>query len=427
MGQWLPFSGNYWSDYIGIDEKSGPSQDQLGSDGIGDTGYPAGDRYPLMNPWSPPFPVAKFSHTPIYPRVNDTITFDASRSYDSDGIVKIYTWNFGDGNLTTVASLTVTHVYGSDGTYAVNLTVTDNDGLNGSTTRSVRVRAKGEPLTVDDDGPADFHTIQEAANAAGENDIIYVHNGTYHENVLLNKTGLTVIGESRTTTLIEADYGNIVTITASNVSISNFTLQPRYELSNTCGVKLISAKNCNIVGNTIKNNGCGYGIYLTDSSNNTISGNNIKNSFYGIELDFSSNNRIYHNNFIDNSYQVLQYVLTNVWDDGYPSGGNYWSDYNSTDVYRGIYQNETGSDGIGDTPYVIDGNNQDNYPLISPYPQGDYNHDGVVDMTDAEMVRTAWQSTEGDLNYNPQVDCNIDGIINIIDATPIGWNWQKHT
>jgi len=59
--------------------------------------------------------------------------------------------------------------------------------------------------------------------------------------------------------------------------------------------------------------------------------------------------------------------VVNIWDDGYPSGGNYWSDYNGTDLFSGSYQNETGSDGIGDTPYVIDENNQDNYPLIAPF------------------------------------------------------------
>jgi uncharacterized protein (DUF2141 family) len=54
----------------------------------------------------------------------------------------------------------------------------------------------------------------------------------------------------------------------------------------------------------------------------------------------------------------------NTWDDGYPSGGNYWSDYSGTDVYSGPYQNVTGSDGIGDIPYVIDANNTDHYPLV---------------------------------------------------------------
>jgi hypothetical protein len=56
-----------------------------------------------------------------------------------------------------------------------------------------------------------------------------------------------------------------------------------------------------------------------------------------------------------------------MWDDGYPSGGNYWSDYRGVDLYSGPYQNETGSDGIGDTPYVIDENNVDHYPLMNPW------------------------------------------------------------
>jgi hypothetical protein len=55
-----------------------------------------------------------------------------------------------------------------------------------------------------------------------------------------------------------------------------------------------------------------------------------------------------------------------MWDTGYPSGGNYWDDYDGTDQYRGPYQNVTGTDGIGDTPYTIDMNNIDRYPLISP-------------------------------------------------------------
>jgi hypothetical protein len=52
---------------------------------------------------------------------------------------------------------------------------------------------------------------------------------------------------------------------------------------------------------------------------------------------------------------------------GYPSGGNYWSDYVGSDLYGGPLQNVVGSDGIGDLPYVIDTNNTDRYPLTSPW------------------------------------------------------------
>jgi len=58
----------------------------------------------------------------------------------------------------------------------------------------------------------------------------------------------------------------------------------------------------------------------------------------------------------------------NTWDEEYPSGGNYWSDYSGVDKKSGANQDRHGSDGIGDTPCVIDKNNQDNYPLIRPFP-----------------------------------------------------------
>jgi parallel beta-helix repeat protein len=58
---------------------------------------------------------------------------------------------------------------------------------------------------------------------------------------------------------------------------------------------------------------------------------------------------------------------TDIWDNGYPSGGNYWSDYPGTDSLSGPFQNETGSDGIEDSPYTINAENQDRYPLAQPY------------------------------------------------------------
>jgi parallel beta-helix repeat protein len=139
--------------------------------------------------------------------------------------------------------------------------------------------------------------------------------------------------------------------------------------------------------NDISNNGWGgslftSGIFLLGyCQDNVIVANSVSNNKIGLFQEGSAgpyapwittnrDNHIYHNSFVNNSVQVVDdpgYPCENTWDNGYPSGGNYWSDYNGTDVFSGPYQNITGSDGIGDTPYVIDASNIDHYPLMYPY------------------------------------------------------------
>jgi len=123
----------------------------------------------------------------------------------------------------------------------------------------------------------------------------------------------------------------------------------------------------NLVGNTATNNW--YGIHLGNSSNNILAENDIRVNDYSIELFGSSDNLFYHNNFVNAIAHAVIYNSTCVWDDGYPSGGNYWSDYYGVDFYHGPNQNLTGCDGVGDTLYIIDANNTDHYPLMKPYPQ----------------------------------------------------------
>ena len=152
---------------------------------------------------------------------------------------------------------------------------------------------------------------------------------------------------------------------SSNNNISGNIVTNSYR-----GIDMGSSNN-SISGNNIANN-IYEGIYLEySSSGNIISRNNITNNGYGVHSDSSSNNVIYHNNFVDNTQQVYSDYLTNIWDDGYPSGGNYWTDYNGTDLFKGPYQNVSGSDGIGDTQYVINQQNLDHYPLMNESPPQD--------------------------------------------------------
>jgi len=74
-----------------------------------------------------------------------SVTFDGSGSYDPDGTIQSYAWNFGDG--TTGSGATATHTYVAPGTYTATLTVTDNSGAQGSDTAqvSVTVSATGGP------------------------------------------------------------------------------------------------------------------------------------------------------------------------------------------------------------------------------------------------------------------------------------------
>ncbi|MDH5482221.1 MAG: right-handed parallel beta-helix repeat-containing protein [Candidatus Bathyarchaeota archaeon] len=114
------------------------------------------------------------------------------------------------------------------------------------------------------------------------------------------------------------------------------------------GIYLDESSNNTISGNNIR--GSCSGIELVTVSNNSIVGNNITNNWmYGISLG-GSNNVFYHNNFVDNTQQVSQSGY-NSWDNDIE--GNYWSDYTGVD---------SNHDGIGDSALGAD-----HYPLMGPF------------------------------------------------------------
>lgn len=147
-----------------------------------------------------------------------------------------------------------------------------------------------------------------------------------------------------------------------------------YLSGNLRGIEL-GASNSVVYGNNITQNSVD-GIYV-ETSNNIISANSVSNNLVGIYLNSAfapENNTIYHNNFVGNSQNAFvgnpygeEFFSRQTWDNGYPSGGNYWSNYTGVDVKSGSGQNQAGLDGIGDSPLVIDAYNVDPYPLMAPF------------------------------------------------------------
>lgn len=292
------------------------------------------------------------------------------------------------------------------------------------TNREIFVKASptARRWTVDDNGPANFTSIQEAINNASSGDTIFVHIGTYYEHVVINKT-ITLVGEDNNFTIIDGyETNNVICIRADNVTVKGFTVRKSgmYPYSgilvdhstgnviinnkviyNYEGISLLYSSSNVVCGNTISSN---YdGIHLYSSSNNVVSGNTIFSSNYdGIHLYYSSNNVVSGNVILHNNYagMSLYYSSSNVvcgntilsnypginvallsnnntiyhnnfnntdqvWSDSanvwnYGDEGNYWSDYAKQDLNK---------DGIGDAPYAMDAVNQDNYPLMGTFSE----------------------------------------------------------
>jgi parallel beta-helix repeat protein len=398
--------------------------------------------------------------------------------------------------LTVIVPVEKTYNLGRlpEGTYVFDatVTITGYGSGYGYHTKSFSVKPDPGIRIVDDDGPADFSSIQEAINAASPGDTIYVKAGTYYEQVVLNKS-VSLIGENKETTIIDGNgteaYEGTVNILADNVTVSGFEIRNNFVRGGiNYGIFLNHSSNSTVNGNVVKaqegrailveggsgnnisdnevldhtvtgfrlwnssNNvvtgnrfylGCFYALSMYYSNNNYIAYNYIATHFALLKLEESNNNLIvgnhmgwdgwggiiffvgsngnvlYHNIFERYTISIDENSTNNVWDNGYPSGGNYWSGYNVPDYYSGPYQNETGNDCIGDTPYIIDANNMDRFPLLI---WGDVNNDGKVSLEDIgklDIIYSGWIS--GPPYIDPATgkylmpDINGDGYVTLAD------------
>jgi parallel beta-helix repeat protein len=185
---------------------------------------------------------------------------------------------------------------------------------------------------------------------------------------------------------IEIAFSSNISMKNSNISSndrsgiysygsSNNTLLGNNITLNYYGIKTRLLLFTQISGNNLIDND--FGMWINSSSNNNITSNILLNNLRGLKIEDSYDNYIYHNNFVDNTIPAYDDTdMGNQWDNGYPSGGNFWSDYSGLDEFSGPNQDEPGNDGIGDTNYSINIISVDNYPLMYPIGNRTYLYEG---------------------------------------------------
>jgi parallel beta-helix repeat protein len=249
----------------------------------------------------------------------------------------------------------VNNVVAFDFTYAPNNILTNNSLENNCNS-----------IIID----GNWENSIDSSNTINGKPIYYFVN---QKDLVINPSGYPKIGyfalvNCTRITVKNLDFSNR-SIGIIMVSTTNSIITQNRIADNRKGILLSHSYGNSISENQIIHND--VGISVSSTSPNTIEGNNLVNNEEAISLG-GANQVIYHNNFINNSknadasywwglfYPGSQYLGMHVWDNGFPSGGNYWSGYGGVDPEN---------DGIGNVPYVVNSyrnNNTDHYPLMKP-------------------------------------------------------------
>jgi parallel beta-helix repeat protein len=202
--------------------------------------------------------------------------------------------------------------------------------------------------------------------SAGENNTIFENTLENNYDGIVLQNAYTIKNSVYENSISGNEYGiHIHSAKFNNIFSNSITA------STVCGVNFLhSADNNTLSGNAITENQCGINFYA--SANNTITQNLVANNNVGINVTYSLDNVVHHNSFVDNTLQAIIDLGSSdqVWDEGYPSGGNYWSNYVGVDYYNGSSQDILGSDGIGDKSLVVNGTtkwapDEDRYQLVT--------------------------------------------------------------
>lgn len=167
-----------------------------------------------------------------------------------------------------------------------------------------------------------------------------------------NGYGISLAGASNN--LIQANY---IHSSAEGIAVTDDLHSPE---------QVITSQGNKILGNTLVNL-TDKAVWFKFTKENLMVGNNITNCAVGLAIMLTDNNTVYQNNFFGNAKQAAG-GLEPIWSGGSGtrysvcqwcngSVGNYWSDYSGVDGDK---------NGVGDTPYVVNEANSDDFPLMNP-------------------------------------------------------------
>jgi len=173
--------------------------------------------------------------------------------------------------------------------------------------------------TVDDDGNADYHCIQDAINNCSDGDVVYIKKGIYYENILVNKSIL-LVGESSNNTIIEGIEDKQTVKVTSNGSMLYFLGVKNSKINEFNGICIFADKTiirkCSIYNSHV-------GLNIINSSYNKIFNSDIKNNSIGISIKNSNKNNFIYNNLKGNNRDaIFEDSFKNNWKNYYLDNPN---------------------------------------------------------------------------------------------------------